>query len=440
MACHSQLQHGFLARPNSILMRHLSKIYHSTLKAVQSSRLVRRRLREIGIDKVTDIVAVGKAAQSMLEGALEVLPTSSTCFVLSKHGHASHKMGGPGSELWLAGHPLPDTDGILASEALVKWIQRPKRARQLLLLVSGGTSSLLVSPNPPLGLADMVVLNEALLASGLPIEEINVIRKHLSTLKGGRLGKLLLEFYPRIHQLVLCDVCAAGLDDQELLSLVGSGPAIADPSTVEDASRLLKELNLESSRQHQFLHALKETPKQLTIPTEILADHRLLRRTALEHTPRQLHDPRWPETVQSDISQLTKDWASLALRLSAQGQNGTLVATGEPTVRLGQTAGQGGRCQELALGFAREIAGSAPLSFLAGSSDGTDGPTQYAGAVVTHQTWARLAQHWGEEKLLWMLENHDSSTAFEALPESLLKTGPTGQNINDLFLLQIGEP
>lgn len=115
-----------------------------------------------------------------------------------------------------------------------------------------------------------------------------------------------------------------------------------------------------------------------------------------------------------------------------------MVATGEPTVELPPDPGLGGRCQALALHFARAIQGRQGVALLCGSSDGTDGPTDYAGAVVDGASWGAMAESLGESELKRCLDRCDAMRALESVPGLLLKTGPTGQNLNDLFLLQLG--
>ncbi|MFA5508291.1 MAG: MOFRL family protein, partial [Vulcanimicrobiota bacterium] len=121
-----------------------------------------------------------------------------------------------------------------------------------------------------------------------------------------------------------------------------------------------------------------------------------------------------------------------------EGRRGVLVASGEPTVAIRvENPGRGGRCQELALRFAREIAGCPGLRLLAGSSDGTDGPTEDAGALVDGTTWPELCRVLGEDEMERVLREHDSGSALSRLKGALLHTGPTGHNINDLYLLEI---
>lgn len=409
------------------------------LKSLDEGLILKTRLEaEVG-GPYTQAVAIGKAAAHMAVTAAPYCAPPREGFVLTKEFHLRPYLREAllGFETWEAGHPLPDGRSLLATQRLYQWLDEVRHPGHLLLLVSGGASSLLEIPAPPLTVEDLATLNGCLLASGLPIEQINVVRKHLSLVKGGQLGQRLTQRFRRVTQLVVSDICSL----EPRLDLVGSGPALADPSTRDDAERLLEQLEglalpalLRKCRQ-----ALIETPKALGLDAEMLADHHSLTELAKQYLGSDhREDPDWPSTVSGNIELLATQWAHLAKRLQSQQFEGTLVAAGEPTVRLSPHAGgRGGRCQELAIRFAREIAGSRGISLLAGSSDGTDGPTPYAGAVVDGSSWLRLSTALGPSWAELQLARNNSSAVLEAVPEMLLNTGPTGQNLNDLFLLRI---
>ena len=417
----------------------LSTVYREVLKRLDSADHLRSRLNSEPHPPYTQLLAIGKAAPVMAALAASYLASPREGFVLTKEAHLGQRSRDAlwGLECWEAGHPFPDARGLLATERLTRWLVEIREPRHLLLLLSGGASSLLVDPAPPLTLEDLVELNRALLASGLPIEEINVVRKHLSTLKGGGLGQKLARFR-RVTQLIFSDICPAA----QRLDLVGSGPALADPSRREDASELLARLEtfLLPSVMRRCREALRETPKSLPLAAEGLADHRTLTRLARDILSERWRDAAgWSDTVTGDVADLASAWAHLAGRLRGEGFRGVLVASGEPTVRLVDTlsGASGGRCQELAARFAREIEGLEGISLLAGGSDGTDGPTPYAGACVDGTSWSRLCLAHGTERAVKLLEGHDVSSLLRAVDGLLLDTGPTGHNLNDLYLLAI---
>jgi glycerate-2-kinase len=421
------------------LLSQLAKIYRAVLKELDSGAILSDRLAGEPFPPYTQVLALGKAAATMAVTAAPFCAPPTEGFLLTKEAHlrAPMREGLLGFEAWEAGHPLPDQRSLLATERLLQWIAEVRHPGHLLVLLSGGTSSLLELPAPPLSLNDLITLNACMLASGMPIEEINVIRKHLSLVKGGQLGAQLAQSFGRVTQLVFSDVCTS----LPQLDLVGSGPALADPSTRDDAGRLLEKLDgiALPALLRKCQQAILETPKSLALNAELLADHNILRALAKPHLGSEAREhPQWSPVVTGDVKKLAAQWGHLARRLWSQGFRGTLIASGEPTVTLNpQSSGRGGRCQELAACFAQTIAGNPGIALLAGSSDGTDGPTPYAGALVDGRSWERLTAALGADRAQAMLDRNDTSGLLEAAPGLLLDTGPTGHNLNDLYLLRI---
>lgn len=419
------------------MLAQLEEIYREVLKGLDQAGFLSDRLEAEPFSPYTQVLALGKAAARMAVTAAPFCAPPREGFVLTREAHLRPALREAllGFEAWEAGHPVPDQRGLMATERLLGWLEEVRHPGHLLLLLSGGTSSLLELPAPPLTLTDLAALNRALLASGMPIEKVNVVRKHLSLVKGGQLGERLARRFRRVTQLVFSDIPQGGLD------LVGSGPALPDPSTRQEAESLLEELQgiAMPGLLRKCRSALVETPKQLPLSAELLADHSTLDRLARRALgERASQDPQWRPLVSEDVEILAQRWAHLASRLQAQGFRGTLVASGEPTVRLSPRAsGRGGRCQELAVRFAREIAGRGDIALLAGSSDGSDGPTPYAGARVDGASWPALEKRLGADEASSLLARNDSSALLEAVPGLLLETGPTGHNLNDLFLLAI---
>ena len=424
----------------------LLDLYKSTLREADSYRLVESHLKaHQELSGPVDVVSIGKAAVPMAEAAVDVLGSQfRSGFLLTKYDHIS-----PDSrqklesefQLFEAAPPVPDRAGQTATDALKKWISRSESAgRTLLVLVSGGASSLLVSPSPPLTLEDLKKINSALLASGLPIEEMNVLRKHLSSVKGGQMAQLAEENYRAQKQLIMVDICAPQLTEAEILSLVGSGPWVGDPSQREDAESILDQVrgHLEPELLHRIAQALRETPSNSSCNSTLVGSHRtLLRLAGAQLGERHLQPPDWNPEITGEVTQVAQLFSSTALKLQEEGQAGVLVASGEPTVVLNDNPGRGGRCQELALHMAYCLKDSCGVTFLAGSSDGTDGPTDDAGALVDSSTWNKLCEIHGQERVERALREHDSGTLLSDLPGALITTGPTGQNLNDLFLLEV---
>lgn len=296
---------------------------------------------------------------------------------------------------------------------------------------------MLVAPQEPLQLEDLIEINARLLKSGLPIEKMNILRKHLSRVKGGQLAARC-NGYGSVEQLLMVDICAPDLKEGEILSLVGSGCFVADPFTLDEAAEVLRKLSLPPGLAERAEKALHETPKEVRGTSIVLASHRTLLMEAEAAVGEPLTHPHWEPEVRGEVRTLAGHFARIGREMQAAGRKGVLLAAGEPTVKIEvENPGRGGRCQELALRFAREIAGVEGLRLLAGSSDGTDGPTGDAGAVVDGNTWPALCDKLGKDEMERVIREHDSGSALAHLEGVLLRTGPTGQNVNDLYLLEI---
>jgi glycerate 2-kinase len=415
-------------------------IYQGVLQLLSPDRLVQSYLERQEPRGTVDVLAVGKAAVPMATAALSVLQGRlGRGFLLTKYSHldtASKRFLEDKFVLREAAHPVPDAAGQQATTEVLDWLEHGQG--ELLILMSGGASALLVGPESPLNLDDLIQVNSSLLRSGLPIEKMNVLRKHLSKVKGGQLAQRCGR-YQTLEQLVLVDICAPGMTEEEVLSLVGSGCFVADPFTEAEARVILGDLPLPKSLAERAEQALHETPKDIRGTSVILASHQSLLREARGSLGRFCLDHSdWQSEITGDVRDVARGFARVARALQADGKNGVLVASGEPTVEIRvDEPGRGGRCQELALYFAREIAGRDGLRLLAGSSDGTDGPTDDAGALVDGRTWPELCRLLGADEMERVLARHDSGTALSRLDGALLRTGPTGQNLNDLYLLQI---
>ncbi len=386
-----------------------------------------------------DVLAVGKAAVPMACAALRELGGKvSRGFLLTKYEHLDESSGRllQGCfELRESAHPVPDAAGLEATSEILSWLG--SGSGTLLVLMSGGASALLVAPQDPLQLEDLTEINRLLLKSGLPIEKMNVLRKHLSRVKGGQLATRC-GGYDSVEQLLMVDICAPDLKEEEILSLVGSGCFVADPFTMDEALEVLRSLSLPTGLAERAERALHETPKEVRCSHTILASHRSLLDEARAHIGEPLAHPDWQPEVTGEVRTLAARFARIGRELKAQERLGVLVAAGEPTVEIKvENPGRGGRCQELALRFAREIAGVEGLRLLAGSSDGTDGPTGDAGALVDGATWPTLCEMLGEDEMERVVREHDSGSALARLNGVLLRTGPTGQNVNDLYLLEV---
>jgi glycerate-2-kinase len=387
------------------------------------------------------VVGAGKAAGSMaaaLEHALGPrLADRLTGLVIVKHGHTV-----PTERIRLteAGHPVPDEAGQHATEAVLELISGLTPRDLVIVLLSGGASSLLVAPAHGLTLADKRGTTELLLRSGATIHELNTIRKHLSAVKGGR---LLASTRARVASLILSDVLG---DD---LATIGSGPTAPDPSRFEEACHILQRYQLWShvpSRVRRHLTAgcagrRPESPKP-GAPMFRRVHHYMLgnNRGAVEAVARAakrlgLRPLVLSSTLTGEAREAARLFGAMAREIAEADRPvprpACVIAGGELTVTV-RGSGAGGRAQEFALAAASEIAGLRAVWVAGFGTDGTDGPTHAAGAVVDGRTDAR-ARRAGID-LQAALQRNDAHSTLRQL-HGLIVTGPTGTNVNDLYLL-----
>ncbi|MFH1036342.1 MAG: glycerate kinase [Pseudomonadota bacterium] len=387
-------------------------------------------------------VGAGKAGAPMSQALEEVLGERLVAGrVVVKEGH-----GGPTRviELLEASHPVPDQRGLAAGQALAELLSPADEQTLVFCLLSGGGSALLVAPAPGLTLADKQETTRLLLASGADIGEVNAVRKHLSQLKGGGLARLAAP--ATMITLIVSDVVGDPLD------VIASGPTVADTSTWANVRAVLRRYDLlhqvppvVRQRLEQGLTGqVAETPKPGQdflgrVQNLVVAGNRQALLAGLARA-RQLgfQSLLLSSSLVGEARVLGGALASLAREIRASGHPLAppccLIAGGESTVTLGQHPGQGGRNQELALAAALGLQGLPGVLFLSAGSDGTDGPTDAAGAVALGDSVARgLALGL---KALQHLEEHDAYPFFQALGDLLL-TGPTRTNVMDIQILLV---
>jgi len=397
----------------------LAGLFDRALEAVGGRQSVRRALKARSIDMPVTLIAVGKAAQSMTEGAWDVLGERIRGgLVISKPGHLAPE--------WLArfslegiegGHPVP-TEGSLSAGRRLQEVLEEAGEETLLFLISGGASSLVEVPVSGLGLSDLARLNEWLLGSGLPIEAMNLVRKSVSLIKGG--GLLAALGGRRVRALAISDVPG---DD---LRVIGSGLLVPE----HDLASRLAALDLPDWLHDWTDRGLMERagipargPEIELVATLDVAKDRAVAAAEAAGVEAHLHR----EFLEGDAAERGRDLANRLI----EGQVGLHIWGGETTVQLPASPGRGGRNQHLALAAAVELAGRDDCFLLSAGTDGTDGPTEDAGALVDGGTLERGG-----------LEGRDSGSAlaaadagsFLAASSDLLHTGPTGTNVMDLVL------
>jgi hydroxypyruvate reductase len=383
-----------------------------------------------GVEKVL-VVGAGKAAAGMAAGCERALDARRIGGMVIVPEGCEVPLSSVGVRV--AGHPLPDERGAVATAELCRLLAASE-CGPVLCLISGGASSLMIEPLPPLTMVEKMAVNRLLLACGADIGEVNTVRKHLSAVKGG--GLLRRTRARPIMTLVLSDVVG---DDP---SVIGSGPTTADPSTFADALAIVGKYRIAdriAPAARDLLNRgargdLAETVKpsdQETAGAEsiIIGSNRLALTAAAEEARHLGYEPMVDATpLVGETRQRARQWLA-DVRPGVEGRRRCAIAGGETTVTV-RGAGRGGRNQEFALALAGPLAGSA-VAVLSAGTDGIDGPTDAAGAFVDGETLAR-ARAKGLDPAA-ALEQNDSYRFFDRLGD-LLRCGPTGTNVMDIKL------
>jgi glycerate-2-kinase len=424
----------------------LEEIFRDALAAVDAEATVARAVtrtpegvfvagRRLAGPRVF-VLAVGKAAVPMAS-AFETRAGHAVTegLVVAPPGHGQ----APSRFRQLEGaHPVPDERSEVAALEVLRFLARLGPDDALCVLLSGGASSLLSAPLPGLSLADLAATTQALLVGGAPIDELNAVRKHVSTAAGGRLARACRA--GSIDVLVVSDVPGDRLD------VIGSGPFAADTSTFGDALAVLDARTPRGTAVAAVRAELEagvrgerdETPKpgagELTrVRSTLVATNRMAVEAARGSALRRGLEARVvSEPLAGEAREEARRLVSLVRKAPLQMEY-CLVAGGETTVTV-TGSGRGGRNQELALAAALELASSSGVTLLAAGTDGTDGPTDAAGAFADSRTVAR-GRAAGVDARAALAEN--DSHGFFALEGGLLRTGPTGTNVMDLALLLI---
>jgi hydroxypyruvate reductase len=393
------------------------------------AELLRAPLPDLTAGGVTRVVALGKAAPAMLRAFLRHAsgPFETICVT-----HRENDEPVQADQMFRAGHPVPDAEGARAAAAVQDLLDRAGPQDRVVALISGGGSSLLPAPPEGVTLEDKQTLNRLLLASGLDINDMNLIRQQVSVLKGGGLAHLAAP--APVTALILSDVIG---DD---LRAIASGPTVAPIGTAQDALALMRRARIEPRLPQSILDHLNAAPPPPPAP---LADNCLIgsNRQSVEEAARQL-SPKYAVTAVD--APLVGDLHEAANRVfreaRAQAQQQgpqALIWGGETTVRVTGT-GMGGRNQEMALRVAA-LAEAQPITrpwvFLSGGTDGRDGPTDSAGAIVDQGTCARIRAQ--RQNPASFLDRNDSYAALSLSGDHLM-TGATGTNVADVQILLMG--
>jgi len=428
----------------------LAALFRAALAALDGGAAVRGALesdgaalrvagRSLPLDARLRVLAVGKAAPAMAAAVESIAGWRIAAgLVVARDAPAAPLRR---CALALAAHPVPDARSEAAARAALRLLADGASDEVLLVLLSGGASSLLAAPLPGLEVADLAAATQALLRAGAPIEELNAVRKHLSCTAGGRLARATRA--RRIEVLAISDVPG------DRLEVIGSGPFAADPSTFADALAALRGRGLAAELGPRVLDHLErgargelaETPKPGEPGLErvrhvVVASNA----TAVEAACAAARGGGGrTEALPGALAGEARD-AGAALVARARAAQGTeprlLVAGGETTVRV-RGPGRGGRSQELALAAACALEGDASIALLAAGTDGVDGPTDAAGAYADGASVERGRQR-GVDARACLAAN--DAHGFFAAEGGLFVTGPTGTNGMDLALVRVDRP
>lgn len=402
-------------------------IIDEAIRSVLPEDAVKEALKGFVFPKKIFVLAIGKAAWRMANAASDSIGDKiARGLVITKYGHSRGDI--ESFEIIEAGHPVPDGNTIRATEKALRMVESLGAHDILLFLVSGGGSSLFEMPAENVQLNDIIRVTEQLLISGASIKEINIVRKHLSKIKGGRFAQVVRP--AKIFSLVLSDVLKDELDT------IASGPAYPDQTTTDQAIDVLKKYKIKISR--NALCAINlETPKLLdNVQTKIIGSVSI----ACAAAKRAAENLGYNSIILTTTLDCQACEAGVFLSAIAREIELTnqplekpcvLIVGGETVVQV-SGSGLGGRNQELALSAAIGIAGLNNIVVASVATDGTDGPTEAAGGIVDGTTMSRLIEQ--GISATEVLRNNDSYHALKIIGD-LVITGPTGTNINDLMLV-----
>jgi glycerate 2-kinase len=423
------------ADPMEAVARHLH---------VDGDKLVvgERRYR-LGSFRNVYLLGAGKASAAMAAAVERILARRVTGGLIDvKDGHLAKLRR---VELNECGHPVPDSRGVEGARRIAAIARDATEHDLVLCVISGGASALMPAPAAPITLEEKQAVTKLLLACGASIHEINAVRKHISELKGGQLARLAAP--ATVVSLLLSDVIGDDLD------VIGSGPTAPDKSTFPEVREILSRYGVwdqtpESVRRRiegGIAGDVAETPKPGAGVFEraqnlVIGSNNLAVTAAAKHARGLgLHTVVLSTFVEGETRDVARMHAAIVKEILASGRPvkppACIISGGETTVKIRGT-GLGGRNQEFVLAAAIDLDALDRVVVLSGGTDGTDGPTDAAGAIADGRTIAR-ARRLGMDPLRY-LDNNDSYRFFDPL-DGLLKTGPTNTNVMDVHVVLVGK-
>lgn len=407
----------------------LTTLFDAAVAAADPLAAIRAHLPERPKGR-TVVIGAGKAASAMAAAFEAVWDGPFTGVVVDRHGPIADTRT---IRVLQAAHPVPDEAGLAGARALFNAVSGLTGDDLVIALISGGGSSLLPAPGGALGFEDEVAVNRALLNSGAPISAMNVVRKHVSAIKGGRLA--LAAAPARVVSLVVSDVAG---DDP---ALVASGPTVPDGSSVEEALAIIAEYRMDLPQavmahlKSDAAHAPRpDDPAFARNEVHVIASAGVsLQAAATKARELGVEAVILSDAIEGEAREIGKMHAAIAREVARKNQPFkrpvVILSGGETTVTISNGIyGKGGRNTEFLLSFAHDIEGVAGIDALAADTDGIDGSEDNAGAFADGQSLARMRAAGVDPKAL--LNGHDAWSAFSASGD-LFVPGPTGTNVND---------
>lgn len=434
--------------------RQALQIFRAALKAADPAEAIHRRLRLDGntlvvagrryrlaaFDRIL-VVGAGKAGATMARAVEQVLGGRIVTGLINTKYHHTARLRR--IELNECEHPVPDENGVAGAGRIAELARSAGERDLLLCLISGGASALMPLPADGLTLAEKQEVTRLLLRSGANIHEMNAVRKHLSAIKGGQLARLASP--ATVVALMLSDVIGDDLD------VIGSGPTAPDASTFQGAQSILDKYGLAGQLPASVRRRIRdgvrgriaETPKTgdavfQRVYNVVVGSNRQAVDAAAARAKELGYRPLVLSTlVEGETRDIARLHAAIAREVKRSGRPAKpplcLLSGGETTVTV-KGDGKGGRNQEFALAAAIALDGVEGVTVLSGGTDGTDGPTDAAGAIADGDTVAR-ARQLGLEAAGHLVRN-DAYPFFDALGD-LVRTGPTGTNVMDVMLVLV---
>ena len=435
-----------------ILREHANKIFKHVLSTLDSEQLVKEKVSVQGAILVVDqkeynlkdynhiyVIGGGKGSAPMAKTIEEIggdRLEEGIVIVKYKHGLPLKKI-----KIIEAGHPIPDINGLEGTSEILSLLSKTGEKDLIICLLSGGGSSLLIQPHQEITLQDMQSTSYALLTCGATIDEINAVRKHLSSIKGGRLARAA---YPStLITLILSDVVGDPLD------IIASGPTVPDESTFEEAFKVIEKYSLENEIPDSVCELLKkgrngeikENPKHgdkiFTNTQNVIIGSNKIALEAAEQKAAELgyNTIILSSMVQGESREAAIFFSAIAKEVYRSGRPvsrpACIIAGGETTVTI-KGKGKGGRNQEFALSAALEISGYDGIVVLSAGTDGTDGPTDATGAIVDSNTCKNAKVKFCLKPEEYLSRN-DSYNFFNNTGEHII-TGATMTNVMDIMI------